>query len=247
MLVLYRSSVLLVLTGLWWASSMLAGPNLVPTPWATFAAALTLFGGSELQPAIGSTLAVYFSGYLLATVVGVAAGLALGGFRVLGQTLEIYINGLMATPRVAFVPLIILLLGLGFKAKVAIVFLGAVLPILVNTYSGVINCDPELIEMARSVGSSRPRIFISILLPGAASSIAVGLRLGAAIGLINTIVAELYTALSGLGGLLTIYGNTFQMAPYFVVILVLAAIGMMTMQALKLLERRAERWRDGSG
>jgi NitT/TauT family transport system permease protein len=153
----------------------------------------------------------------------------------------------MATPRVAFVPLIILLLGLGFKAKVAIVFLGAVIPILVNTYSGVVNCDPELIEMARSVGSSRTRIFFSILLPGAASSIAVGLRLGAAIGLINTIVAELYTALSGLGGLLTIYGNTFQMAPYFVVVLVLAAIGMMTMQALKLLERRAGRWRDGSG
>jgi NitT/TauT family transport system permease protein len=138
MLVLYRSSVLLVLTGLWWASSMLAGPNLVPTPWATFAAALTLVGGSELRPAIGSTLAVYFSGYVLAIVAGVAAGLALGGFRVLGQTLEIYINALMATPRVAFVPLIILLLGLGFGFKAAIVFLRAVLPILVNTYSGAV-------------------------------------------------------------------------------------------------------------
>ena len=63
------------------------------------------------------------------------------------------------------------------------------------------------------------------MLPGALPFMAVGLRLGATIGLINTVVAELYTAVSGLGGLLAFYGNTFQMAPYFVVVLVLALIG----------------------
>ena len=93
-----------------------------------------------------------------------------------------------------------------------------------------------------------PQIFRRILLPGALPFIVVGLRLGATIGLINTVVAELYTAVRGLGGLLAIYGNTFQMAPYFVVVFVLAAIGTLVTTGLRLIEVRTERWRyDGNG
>ena len=77
--------------------------------------------------------------------------------------------------------------------------------------------------MARSVGASRWRIFTRITLPSAVPFIVVGLRVGATIGLINTVVAELYTAVRGLGGLLAIYGNTFRMAEYFVIVLILAA------------------------
>jgi len=167
----------------------------------------------------------------------------MGGIRDLGRTLEVYVNALMATPRVAFIPLIIIFLGLGAEAKIAIVFLGAVMPILVNTYAGILNSDQELIEMAHSMGASRFDIYRRIMLPGALPFIAVGLRLGATIGLINTVVAELYTAVTGLGGLLALYGNTFQMARYFVVVLVLAAIGGIVTQGLRVLEVRAGRWR----
>jgi NitT/TauT family transport system permease protein len=157
--------------------------------------------------------------------------------------MEVYANAFMATPRVAFIPLIIVLLGLGFKAKIAVVFLGAVMPILINTYAGVLNADGELVEMARSAGANRRQIFRRILLPGALPFIVVGLRLGATIGLINTIVAELYTAISGLGGLLAFYGNTFQMGKYFVVIITLALVGVTITQLIRLLETRMDRWR----
>ena len=73
--------------------------------------------------------------------------------------------------------------------------------------------------------------------------VAVGLRLGATVGLINTVVAELYTAVSGLGGLLALYGNTFQMAPYFVVVLMLALVGAVVTQILRRIETHAGRWR----
>ena len=161
----------------------------------------------------------------------------------LGRTLEIYVNALTATPRVAFIPLIIVLLGLGYEAKVAIIFLGAVMPIVINTYAGVLNADGELVEMARSAGASRAQVFRRILLPGALPFIVVGLRLGATIGLINTVVAELYTAVRGLGGLLALYGNTFQMAPYFVVVFILATIGTVVTQGLRVIETRTEHWR----
>jgi len=107
----------------------------------------------------------------------------------------------------------------------------------------VLAVDEELVEMARSVGASRGRIFVRIVLPSAVPFIVVGMRLGATIGLINTVVAELYTAVKGLGGLLAVYGNTFRMAEYFVVVLTLAVVGVMVTEALRYFENRFARWR----
>jgi ABC-type nitrate/sulfonate/bicarbonate transport system permease component len=247
MLTFYRLLAFALLLLLWWLAAFLGGTNLIPTPVATAQAARELFADGQIYRAIGESLSVYGGGYLLAILVGIPAGLLMGGFRLLGRTLEIYVNALTATPRVAFIPLIIVLLGLGYEAKVAIIFLGAVMPVVINTYAGVLNADGELVEMARSAGASRAQIFRRILLPGALPFIVVGLRLGATIGLINTVVAELYTAVRGLGGLLAIYGNTFQMAPYFVVVLILATIGTLVTQALRLIEARTERWRYQGG
>jgi NitT/TauT family transport system permease protein len=232
---------------LWWLAAGFGGSNLIPTPLETARAGRELFADGQIYRAIGESLSVYGGGYLLAVLVGIPTGLLMGGFRLLGRTLEVYVNALTATPRVAFIPLIIVLLGLGYEAKVAIIFLGAVMPVVINTYAGVLNADGELVEMARSAGASRAQVFRRILLPGALPFIVVGLRLGATIGLINTVVAELYTAVRGLGGLLAIYGNTFQMAPYFVVVLVLATIGTLVTQALRLIEARTERWRYQGG
>lgn len=243
MITLYRLIAFAVFLLLWWAAAMLAGSNLIPTPLLTARAAGEMFRDDEIYQAIYDSLSVYAAGFLLAATVGIPSGLLMGGIRVLGRTLEIFAYALTATPRVAFIPLIIVLLGLGFQAKVAVIYLGAVMPIVINTYAGVLNADGELVEMARSTGASRPQIFRRILLPGALPFIVVGLRLGATIGLINTVVAELYTAVRGLGGLLAIYGNTFQMAPYFVVVFVLATIGMVVTQGLRLIEVRIDRWR----
>lgn len=244
MITLFRLGVLAALMAVWSVAAVRLGANVVPTPMATLDAAIRLFGDNRLWGAIGDSLIVYLSGFALAALVAVPLGVAMGGFRVLGKTLEIYVFALAATPRVAFIPLVIVLLGLGIEAKVFIVFLGALMPILLNTYAGVLAADGELIEMARSVGASRSRIFRAIVLPGAVPYVITGLRIGATIGLINTVVAELYTAVHGLGGLLAVYGNTFRMAEYFVVVLTLALIGVIVTEGLRYLEMRVSRWRD---
>lgn len=244
---LYRFGVVVVLLLAWWIAALAAGRNLIPTPWATAQAAAELFRSGELYLAIGNSLVVYLGGLAIAIVIGLPLGLLSGGIPVLGRTLDPFFNALMATPRVAFVPLIIVLLGLRFEAKITIVALGAVMPILINTYAGIRNGNADLVEMARSAGATPVQVFTKILAPGAAPFIMVGLRLGATIGLINTVVAELYTAVQGLGGLLAVYGNTFRMAPYFVIVLVLAALGIAVTEALRLVERRLERWRSNEG
>jgi ABC-type nitrate/sulfonate/bicarbonate transport system permease component len=239
----WRALVFVLLIAFWWLLAVLAGQNFLPTPWQTVQAGVQVIGDGTVPRATLDTVIVFLLGFALSAAVAIPFGLFMGGFRVFGATLEAYVNALAAMPRVAFIPIIIVFLGLGYEAKIFIVFIGAVMPILINTYAGVLNCDGELVEMARSAGASDMQIFRKIMLPGALPYITAGLRVGASLALINTVVAELYTAVKGLGGLLSIYGNSFRMAPYFVVVCVLAAIGVAVMQSLKLLERHMDRWR----
>lgn len=238
-----RLGVLALLLALWQIAASSFGRNVLASPAETALAAVRLVEEGRLSAALGESLAVYAGGYAIAAASGVALGLLMGAFRLLGRTLEVYAFALAATPRVAFIPLIIVVLGLGMEAKVFIVFLGALMPILISTYAGVLAADEELVEMARSTGAGTLSIFRRIVLPGAVPFVVTGLRLGATIGLINTVVAELYTAVSGLGGLLALYGNTFRMAEYFVVVLTLAAIGVAVTEGLRRLEARASRWK----
>src|SRR5437016_5950682 len=107
---------------LWWAASVFSGSSLVPTPFATAQAAGKLFGQERIYRATLESLSIYASGFTVAAIVAIPLGLVMGGFRILGRTLNVYVNALSATPRVAFIPLIIGLLGLGFNAKVTVVF-----------------------------------------------------------------------------------------------------------------------------
>jgi NitT/TauT family transport system permease protein len=243
MIALSRLAFLVFLVLAWWTISLAVGPTFIPTPLATLNAGARLFAEGRLFHELGASLVTYLSGFLLAIAVALPVGVLMGTLRPVGKTLEVYVYALAATPRVAFIPLVIVFLGLGLQAKVFIVFLGAVMPILINTYAGVLQTDTELLEMARSVRAGRWRIFSRIVLPGALPYIVVGLRLGATVGLINTVVAELYTAVSGLGGLLSIYGNTFRMAEYFVIVLLLGLIGILVTEALRLVENRLAAWR----
>lgn len=244
---LLRVAFLVILILLWDVAAQTSSRGLVPSPFATLQAGLRLWQEGRIGPAVLDSLSVFAAGLAAAVLVGLPLGVAMGSVRLFGRTVDIFVYALAATPRVAFIPLIIVLLGLGFQAKTFIVFLGAVMPVILNTYAGVRNADEDLIEMARSTGAGPARIFVHVILPGALPFLAVGLRLGATIGLINTVVAELYTAVRGLGGLLAVYGNTFRMEEYAVIVVLLALIGVIVTEALRLLEVRLSRWQPQDG
>jgi ABC-type nitrate/sulfonate/bicarbonate transport system permease component len=238
-----RLGFLAVLLLLWWLAARAAPAALFATPLAVAEALWRLAAEGRLWQALGQSLSIYLAGTGAAIVVGIAVGALMGMIRPVGRMLDIYVHGLAATPRVAFIPLIILLLGLGFQAKMLVVFLGAVMPVILNAYAGVRAADPDLVEMARATGASDGRILAHVVLPGALPFLIAGVRIGATIGLINTVVAELYTAVSGLGGLLALYGSRFQMAEYLAVVVVLATIGVAMTEGLRVAERRMLRWR----
>lgn len=227
----------------WHLASIPAGRLLLPSPLDLVPAAWDELRSGQLIPATLASLGVFAAGYGLAIVTGVALGVLMGGMPRVGETLEVYVNALNATPRVALIPLVILWFGLGPIAKIVVVWLLAVLPILINTYAGVQNTDPDLLEAARSFGARRGQLFRYIMLPAALPYVVTGLRLGAAMAMVGTVFAELYTALAGLGYLMAQFSGSFQTAKYFVPVLVLAGMGMLVSEALKIVERRLARWK----
>jgi ABC-type nitrate/sulfonate/bicarbonate transport system permease component len=242
-IVQWRLIALVVFLVMWHLASIPAGKLLLPSPIDVVPALVDEIRSGQLLTATLSSLQVFLIGYALAIVTGVALGVLMGGMPRVGETLEIYVNALNATPRVAFIPFIILWFGLGTNAKIVIIWFQAVMPILINTYAGVQNTDGDLLEAARSFGARRGQMFRYIMLPAALPYIVAGLRLGGANAMVGTVIAELYTALSGLGYLIAQFGGTFQTAKYFGPVLVLAGMGMLISQSLKILERRLARWK----
>jgi len=198
-----------------------------PDAWADFAAS-----GQEL-----------LYGFALATVVGIAAGLAIGWYPRVGYLVDPLVSFLYAVPRVALGPLLVVWLGIGLSSKVALVFLISVFPVLVNTSSGIRSLDPNLVRVAQCFGASDLKIFRTIALPGTVPFILGGLRLAVGQSLIGVFVAELLGAQYGVGALVEDAGQQFQTDTVFAGLLIFAAAGMLLTAIVRWLERRFDSWR----
>ena len=201
---------------------------------------LTVSG--ELPYFLGQSLQVMVYGLGIAIVVGIPLGIAMARFQRLDWMLDLPINALYATPLVAVVPLLVLWFGIYLKAKIIVVFLFAVFPVLINTYQGVRECDKNMLEVARSFRSSERRMWQDVLLPFAVPYIIAGIRLAIGRGLIGMIIAEFYTTISGLGFMITKYANVFEMDKTFVPVIVLMVLGVSLTSLLKWVGRRIAPW-----
>lgn len=220
-----------------------SGNLVMPSPEAVLWRSIEMWSDGTIPLALFQTFTVLGLGFIFAATSGMLIGILLGGFPFLGRVLDPYVNAVNATPGAAFIPLIIVWFGLYNEAKIALVWLAAVFPILINTTSGIANADKDLIEMAQSFGARKWTLFWRVMVPDAMPSILSGLRIGAAICIVGTVIAELTMAQSGLGGLMIKAGNRFQMDRYFAVVIVLMALGSLITIALRLAERRFGRWR----
>jgi NitT/TauT family transport system permease protein len=224
----------------------LVGPHIspifftYPTKIAVAFYNLTLSG--ELPYRLLESLEVMVCGLAVAIVIGIPLGIAMARVNWLDWALDLPINALYATPLVALVPLLVLWFGIYMKAKIIVVFLFAIFPLLINTYQGVRECDKNMLEVARSFRSSERRTWQDVLLPFATPYIIAGLRLAIGRGLIGMIIAEFYTTISGLGFMITKYANNFDMDKTFVPVIVLMFLGVSLTSMLKRIERRIAPW-----
>jgi NitT/TauT family transport system permease protein len=185
----------------------------------------------------------FFTGFALAVVIGVPLGILMGWYSRLNAVLEPFVSALYATPRIALLPLVVIWFGIGLASKVAIVFLGAIFPILVNTITGVRTIEADFIKVARSFGASDRQMFLTVALPSSVPLLLTGLRLGLGHALVGIVVGEMYGATQGLGYLIAVAGARFQTDKVMVGIILIASVGVALTELLRAIERRFERWR----
>jgi NitT/TauT family transport system permease protein len=198
----------------------------------------------ELLRELLRSLQAFLMGFGLPIVLGIGLGLLMGAYRRLEYTIDPFINSLYATPLVALIPLMLLWVGLGVAAKVCIVFLVAFFPITVATYGGVKNLSGSLVEIGRAYGATERQAFKMIILPGAVLFIVTGIRLAVGRAVVGVIVAEFFTAINGLGGLIINYANNFETARMFVPVIVLALMGVTLTEFVKYFERKVAPWKE---
>jgi NitT/TauT family transport system permease protein len=221
-------------------------PVLFTTPTAVSKAAVEMIWSGELWTYLRPSLQVLAIGFALAVVFGVAIGVLLARYWVLDVALSVYITFLYSIPSVALVPLIVLWAGFDTGAKVIILFLFAFFPMAINTYQGVKSVDPKLIEVGRAFRCSERQLWANIVLPAALPFIVSGLRLALGRGLIGMVLADLYTAISGIGYLIVRTASTYQVNKMFVPIVTLGLLGVTLTALLRLAEKYVAPWTTAS-
>ncbi len=227
---------IVVVVGAWEVFGRQINPLFMSYPTAIAKAAVGLIGSGELLTALTSSLRTLLLGFVTASILGVILGLLIGRYRLVDAATDWLVNALYATPLVAVIPLVTLWFGLGDAAKLFIVTILAVFPVLINTAAGVRNVPSALIDVGAAFAANERQIFIKIILPASLPYMMTGLRLGIGRAIIGMVVAEFFTAITGLGALIVKYGNAYDTASMFVPILLLMLLGV----GLTSLVRKAE-------
>jgi sulfonate transport system permease protein len=237
-----RTISLAVVLTTWQVFGAKVDPSLFTTPIAIGHAAVEMIGSGELWSYLAPSLVVLVIGLFLAVAVGVLVGLLLARFQVLDIAFGVYITFLYSIPSVALVPLIVLWAGFETTAKVLILFLFAFFPMAINTYQGVKNVDQKLIEVGRLFRCTERQLWTNIVLPGALPFIVTGLRLAVGRGLIGMVLADLYTAISGIGYLIVRTASTYEVNKMFVPIVTLGLLGVTLTAGLRFVEIHVAPW-----
>lgn len=241
---LVRSTSVVVFITVWEIVGNQVSPLFLPTPSAILEGMADGIADGELTRAAGVSLATFLEGFLLSGLIGVPVGLAMGRSRTVEHALDSFVYALYVVPTMAFVPLLVLWFGTGNTSKLIIVVSTAVFPIIINTYVGSKNVGPSMLDIGRSMSASRWKNFVSIVVPASLPFILAGLRLAIGRALTGVVVAELFTAISGLGGLLVTYSNQLRTQLAFGPVVVLMVMGIGFTALLRFVESRVVAWKE---
>jgi NitT/TauT family transport system permease protein len=190
-----------------------------------------------------ASLSRSLGGFLLAILLSIPLGLAIGWWKPVSEYLNPLLELLRNTAALAILPVFILLLGLGETSKVAIVLYACAFPLLLNTISGVKNVEPLLIKSARSMGLSSIQLFRKVIIPAAIPTIFVGIRQAGASSILVLVAAEMVGAKSGLGYLIQYTQFSFQITNMYAGIISISVIGVIINFLLVTLEKRLTGWK----
>jgi ABC-type nitrate/sulfonate/bicarbonate transport system permease component len=215
----------------------------LPGPTDIFAALAGLFGSGTIWRDLWVSGQELIYGYVLAIAVALPLGVLMGWYKRVGYAVDPFVAFFYSTPRIVLVPLLIIWFGIGIYSKIAVVFLGAVFPMIVSTMNGVRNVEPSLVKAARSFGASDMQLFRTVVLPGSVPFVLTGLRLGIGHALTGVVVGELVAAQAGIGLMMATAGSTFQTSKVFAGMFIIAGSGIALTLLLQKIEQRFQSWK----
>jgi NitT/TauT family transport system permease protein len=179
----------------------------------------------------------------IAMLVGVPLGLLMGSSKVVDAILSPYVWAMASLPRVAIVPLLILILGFSAKAEVALIFLSAVFPIMINCMAGPRTVEASLLRAGRVFGANRFQLYVKIIFPFTLPFIISGINQGMTRGLVGMVIAEIFGGNQGLGYVTQRAGETFNAALLYGALFILVVFSLAFVQTIRWLEIKVAPWR----
>lgn len=239
--------VALVLLVLWEVAARRAWISTVfyPAPTAILRATGRLVASGELARHLGATLSRLALAFAGGGGLGLLLGVALGWWPALRAVVDPFVSAIHPIPRLALLPLILLLFGINELSKVLVVAVATFFPMVISAMAGVQQIDPNYFDVARLYRATRWRVFARVLLPGSLPMILTGARLALVRALGATIGLELITADNGLGSLLFFSWQTYRTETLFATVLVIAVLGYGFRVGLDALSRRLAPWQSG--
>lgn len=227
----------------WTANSGLVDPQFASSPTKVAAALRDYVSSGNFWSDLRVSGHEFLVGFGLSIVVGIPLGIVLGWYRYLEALFDPIITFLYATPRISLIPLLVVWFGLGAEAKIVLVFLSSVFPILISSMRGVKEVDANLVKSARSFGARDLALFRTVVLPSSVPSIVTGLRLAVAHGLIAVVVGEFFSANAGVGFRIAQASTTFHTDLVFAGVVIVAAFGVVLTAIFSRIERYFQSWK----
>jgi NitT/TauT family transport system permease protein len=228
-----------VILVIWELTRALTRSPLISSAWDIVSYLFNHF--SEVIPHIIASVEIILAGFFIALFVGFSAGLLISYNRLINVILTPVVDLLRPISAIALFPLFLVVLGLGVKSKVAIIFWTAWAPILLNTVEGILRVDKSVKEAGMMDGARDATLYSKIIIPLAAPTIMTGIRIGMSGGWISLVAAEMLGSNEGLGFFVLVKSQSFEYPAMYAGILLISLVGYLMNRGLYIIQKKIER------
>ena len=239
-------AMLLAMLALWQIATRFDHPDFILSPAEIARHVVEALRSGELLPHVGASLARSLPGFVIGSLIGVGLGLLAGVVRSLDQLLSPVVFLTYPVPKIVFLPIVMLWIGIGDASKIVIIALACFYPCFVNAYYGARSTPRIMVWASLNMGARRSQVFGKIVVPSALPMVFAGLRVSLALSFILLFSTEMINARSGLGFLIRQSESSLRFDLMYVAIVAVAALGYASDQMLLLVRRRVLAWQDAT-
>lgn len=214
-----------------------------PAPTTILVSMIEMIKSGMLFSDLGISLSRILGGFFIGAVPGLIIGLSMGLFPVVRAIMDPIVSALYPIPKLAIMPLIMLILGLSEIEKMVVIALGTFFIVLINTCAGVVNMDKIYMDVAKNYGATKKDYYLTIALPGALPMIFTGLKLGIGMALMLVVAAEMNGASSGIGYRIWESYDIFNIPAMFVSFIIMSILGYISTFVLNKIEKVVIPWK----